>query len=205
MKETGSAALALTAALITSSTFLPRACSSMYSWMLMLSFGEDRIGAVRRLVRRVVMGARRAVGAEKAAEALIMNAAYEQSPKEKRKKVFFAFFYPEAAVRDLARVFRIFTEAARPPLSGGRRKSIRLAPLVQHTRSTPASETHHGEAPEDREDPRPIRCGRHAHHSPQGASRTPRGRFLARPRDDARHDVAHLPRSASAARARRRP
>jgi hypothetical protein len=66
--------LALTAALITSSTFLPRACSSMYSWMLMLSFGEDRIGAVRRLVRRVVMGARRAVGAEKAAEALIMNA-----------------------------------------------------------------------------------------------------------------------------------
>ena len=100
MKETGSAALALTAALITSSTFLPRACSSMYSWMLMLSFGEDRIGAVRRLVRRVVMGARRAVGAEKAAEALIMNAAYEQSPKEKRKKVFFAFFYPEAAVRD---------------------------------------------------------------------------------------------------------
>lgn len=31
MKETGSAALALTAALMTSSTFLPRPCSSMYS------------------------------------------------------------------------------------------------------------------------------------------------------------------------------
>ena len=91
MKETGSAALALTAALITSSTFLPRACSSMYSWMLMLSFGEDRIGAVRRLVRRVVMGARRAVGA-KAAEALIMNAAYEQSPRKKGKKFFLLFF-----------------------------------------------------------------------------------------------------------------
>lgn len=96
MKEMGSAALALTAALITSSTFLPRACSSMYSWMLMLSFGEDRIGAVRRLVRRVVMGARRAVGAEKAAEALIMNAAYEQSPRKKAKRenaadAFFCF------------------------------------------------------------------------------------------------------------------
>lgn len=110
MKEMGSAALALTAALITSSTFLPRACSSMYSWMLMLSFGEDRIGAVRRLVRRVVMGARRAVGAEKAAEALIMNAAYEQSPRKKAKtrkrgRCFFAFLYPEAAVRDLVCVF----------------------------------------------------------------------------------------------------
>ena len=72
MKEMGSAALALTAALITSSTFLPRACSSMYSWMLMLSFGEDRIGAVRRLVRRVVMGRGATDGAE--ATALIINA-----------------------------------------------------------------------------------------------------------------------------------
>lgn len=86
MKEMGSAALALTAALITSSTFLPRACSSMYSWMLMLSFGEDRIGAVRRLVRRVVMGARRAVGAEKAAEALIMNALMSNRPEAKTRK-----------------------------------------------------------------------------------------------------------------------
>ena len=100
---------------------------------------------------------------------------------------------------------RIFHGKRLVLLLSRRRKSIRLAPLVQHTRSTPASETHHGEAPEDREDPRPIRCGRHAHHSPQGASRTPRGRFLARPRDDTRHDVAHLPRSPSAARARRRP
>ena len=73
MKEMGSGALALTAALITSSTFLPRACSSMYSWMLMLSFGEDRIGAVRRLVRRVVMGRGATGGAEKQT-ALIMNA-----------------------------------------------------------------------------------------------------------------------------------
>ena len=73
MKEMGSAALALTAALITSSTFLPRACSSMYSWMLMLSFGEDRIGAVRRLVRRVVMG-RGATGAAEKQTALIINA-----------------------------------------------------------------------------------------------------------------------------------
>mmetsp|Transcript_11301 Transcript_11301/g.41904 ORF Transcript_11301/g.41904 Transcript_11301/m.41904 type:complete len:304 (+) Transcript_11301:750-1661(+) len=52
MNEMGSGALALTAALITSSTFLPRACSSMYSWMLMLSERMDRIRTGRR-VRRV--------------------------------------------------------------------------------------------------------------------------------------------------------
>ena len=45
MKEIGSGAFALTAALITSSTFLPRACSSMYSWMDMFSEGADRTGA----------------------------------------------------------------------------------------------------------------------------------------------------------------
>jgi len=38
-----------------------------------------------------------------------MNAAYEQSPRKKAKRenadAFFAFLYPEAAVRDLVCVF----------------------------------------------------------------------------------------------------
>ena len=103
MKEMGSGALALTAALITSSTFLPRACSSMYSWMLMLSFGEDRIGAVRRLVRRVVMGTLRgAVGAEKAAQNI--NGPIEQSPRKKAKRRGHFFIQKGSSIMQITRM-----------------------------------------------------------------------------------------------------